>query len=186
MNKAFQTALVLFLFVAADVRQTVSAAEPAKECGQFVQKFYNWYVAREKALTKANNHKDVMEVAMKEKRSAFSPELIKALQEDVAAARKNPREIVGLDFDPILASQEEPERYEVGEVRAKGDHYLVDLFGYLEGKKDPKPTVVAELVSKNGQWIFTNFHYEGDTSNLVDVLKQLKKDREKYKKSGGG
>ena len=59
--------------------------------------------------------------------------------------------------------------------------YLVDLFGYLEGKKDAKPTVVAELVSKNGQWIFTNFHYEGDTSNLVDVLKQLKKDREQTK-----
>jgi hypothetical protein len=173
MSKTFQTALVLFLFVATDVRQIVNAAEPAKECGQFVQKFYDWYVAREKQL-RNNRHKDVMEVAMKEKRSAFTPELLKALQEDVAAARKNPREIVGLDFDPILASQEEPEKYEVGEVRAKGDHYLVDLFGYLEGKKDAKPTVVAEVVSKNGQLIFTNFHYEGDTSNLVDVLKQLK------------
>ena len=179
MSKFSQATLFLVLLVLTDVRQTANAAEPAKECSQFVQKFYDWYVAREKALTKASSHKDVMEVAMKEKRSAFAPELIKALQEDVTAARKNPREIVGLDFDPILASQEEPERYEAGEVRAKGDHYLVDLFGYLEGKKDPKPTVVAEITSKNGQWIFTNFHYEGDTSNLVDVLKQLKKDREK-------
>jgi len=182
MSKAFHATLILVLFVITCVGQAVVATEPAKDCGQFVQKFYDWYVARQKALTKANSHKDVMEVAMKEKRSAFSPELIKGLQEDVAAARKNPREIVGLDFDPILASQEEPEKYEVGEVRAKGDHYLVDLFGYLEGKKDAKPIVVAELVSKNGQWIFTNFHYEGDTSNLVDVLKQLKKERSTFKK----
>jgi Protein of unknown function (DUF3828) len=176
MNKTLQVALVISLFAITDARRAVMAADPTTGCAQFVQKFYDWYVAREKKL-RNTSHKDVMEVAMKEKRSAFTPELIKALQEDVAAARKNPGEIVGLDFDPILASQEEPEKYEVGQVRAKGDHYLVDLFGYLEGKKDAKPTVVAELVSKNGQWIFTNFHYEGDTSNLVDVLKQLKKDR---------
>ena len=181
MSKTLQLALVIFLFAITDGRHAAIAADPAAGCGQFVQKFYDWYVAREKALNKAKSRKDVMEVAMKEKRSCFSPELLAALQEDVAAAHKDPGEIVGLDFDPILASQEEPEKYEVGEVRAKGEHYLVDLFGYLEGKKDAKPTVVAELVSKNGQWIFTNFHYEGDTSNLVDVLKQLKKDREQTK-----
>jgi len=183
MSKTLRVALFLSLFAVTDGRYAAAAADPSGDCAQFVQKFYDWYVAREKQL-RNNSHKDVMEVAMKEKRSAFTPELIKALQEDVAAARKNPGELVGLDFDPILASQEEPEKYEVGEVRAKGDHYLVDLFGYLEGKKDAKPTVVAELVSKSGHWIFTNFHYEGDTSNLVDVLRQLKKDREETKKSG--
>jgi hypothetical protein len=184
MSKAFQAALVLLLFVVADVRQAAVAAEPAKECGQFVQKFYDWYVAREKALTKANSHKDVMEVAMREKRSSFSPELLKASQEDVAAAHKDPGEIVGLDFDPILNSQEEPERYVVGEVHVKGDHYLVDVFDFLEGKKNAKPWVVPELVSKNGQWIFSNFHYEKE--NLVSVLEQLKKERNETRKRGGG
>lgn len=184
MSKIFQATLVLVLFVFMGDGQAAVAAEPAKECGQFVQKFYNWYVAREKALTRANSHNDVMEVAMREKRSSFSPELLKALQEDVAAAHKDPGEIVGLDFDPILNSQEEPERYVVGEVHAKGDHYLVDVFDFLEGKKSAKPWVVPELVSKNGQWIFTDFHYE--KSNLVSVLEQLKRDRDKDKKSGGG
>ncbi len=202
MSKTSQIALVLLLLVITDTRHAVAAPEAAAECSQFVQKFYDWYVAREKALSKANSQKDIMEVAMKEKRFAFSPELLKALQEDVAAARKDPDEFVGLDFDPILASQEEPERYAVGEVRTKGDSstlpqhspslvlsgsrqmlnvaYLVDVFGFLEGKKDAKPTVVAELISKNGQWIFTNFHYDKD--DLVSVLKQLKKDREQTKK----
>ena len=181
MSKTLQVALVLFLFAVTDARQAAVAADPAAGCGQFVQKFYDWYIAREKALNKANSRKDIMEVAMKEKRSCFSPDLLKALQEDVAAAHKDPGEIVGLDFDPVLASQEEPERYVVGEVHANGDHYLVDVFGFLEGKKDSKPTVVAELIPKNGQWIFTNFHYDKD--NLISVLQQLKKDRERTKKN---
>jgi hypothetical protein len=103
-------ALVLFLFLITDGRHAALAADSAAGCGQFVQKFYDWYVAREKALTKANGPKDVMEVAMQEKRSCFSPELLKALQEDVAAAHKSPGELVGLDFDPILNTQEEPGR----------------------------------------------------------------------------
>lgn len=180
MSKIFPVTLVLVLFILTGFRQAVVAAEPAEECGQFVQKFYDWYLARDKALTNENSQKSVMEVALREKRSSFSPGLVKALQEDVAASEKSPNEIVGLDFDPFLNSQETPEKYIVGQVRAKGDHYLVDVFGVLEGKKDSKPTVVAELTSKNGQWIFANFHYDKD--DLVSVLEQLKKDRDKTKK----
>jgi hypothetical protein len=179
MSKTLQVALVIFLFAITDARRAAMAADPAAGSRQFVQKFYDWYVAREKALTKANSRKDVMEVAMQEKRSCFSPELLKALQEDVAAAHKDPGEIVGLDFDPILNSQEDPGRYVVGELRAKGDHYLVDVFVVRDGKKEAKPWIIPELVSKNGQWVFTNFHYEKE--NLVSVLQQLKKDREETK-----
>ena len=88
MSKTIQIALVIFLFAITDGRRAAMAADPAAGCGQFVQKFYDWYVAREKALNKAKSRKDVMEVAMKEKRSCFSPELLAALQEDVAAAHK--------------------------------------------------------------------------------------------------
>jgi hypothetical protein len=157
MNKVFQTALVIFLFVITDARRAAVAADPAAGSRQFVQKFYDWYVAREKALTKANSPKDVMEVAMKEKRSSFSPELLAALQEDVAAAHKDPGEIVGLDFDPILNSQEDPGRYVVGEVHAKGNQYLVDVFVVRDGKKEAKPWIIPELVSKNGQWVLPTF-----------------------------
>lgn len=200
MSKTFQVALVLFLFAVADGRQPAMAADPAVECGQFVQKFYDWYIVREKELR--DSPKDVMEVAMKEKRSCFSPELLKALQEDVTAAHKSPGEIVGLDFDPILNSQEYPGRYVVAKVHARGDFltprqqspslalsgsgqmlnvaYLVDVFDVRDGKKEAKPTVTPELVSKNGHWIFTNFHYEKD--NLLNVLEQLKKERSTFKK----
>jgi hypothetical protein len=161
---------------------TKAAASPSTACGQFVQQFYDWYLAKENALSKDPSADSSLEVALREKQSQFSPELIKALQEDLAAAKKSPDEIVGLDFDPIQNAQDNPERYVVGEVRPKGDHFWVEVFGIWEGKKGAKPDVVPELFSENGKWIFTNFHYpESDNpvnENLLSVLQALKKERE--------
>jgi hypothetical protein len=74
----------------------------------------------------------------------------------------------------------------VGRVHHKGDRYLVDLFGVREGKKSLEPDVVPELALQNGKWVFTNFHHgESDirvNENLVSILQQLKKDREKTAK----
>jgi hypothetical protein len=44
---------------------------------------------------------------------------------------------------------------------------------------------VPELAFENGKWVFTNFHY-GDSDipaneNLLSVLQQLKKERDKAK-----
>jgi hypothetical protein len=67
----------------------------------------------------------------------------------------------------------------IGDVHMKGDRYLVDVFVVRDGKKETKPWIIPELVSKNGQWMFTNFHYE--EGNLASVLQQLKKDRAEMK-----
>ena len=164
----------------------MAAAEPTETCGQFVQQFYDWYLARQKTLMKENSEESAMEVALREKQSSFIPELVKALQDDLAASKKVTEEIVGLDFDPFLNAQDEPEKYVVGDVHPKCDRSLVDVFGVWNGKKNAKPDVVPELMSKDGHWIFTNFHYgKSDipvNENLLSVLQQLKKDREKTAK----
>ena len=158
MSKALHTTLALVLLVITGPRQAVIAAEPAEECRQFVQRFYDWYLARGKALTNKKSQKLVEEVALREKRSYFSPGLIKALQEDLAAERKSPGEIVGLDFDPFLNSQEAPERYVVGEVRAKDDHYLVDVFEIVEGKRIQSPLWWRSLCEeRTGSGFFPTF-----------------------------
>lgn len=130
-----------------------------------------------------NSEGSVFEKTLSEKASSFSPDLLKALQEDLAASKKSPDEIVGLDFDPFLDAQDTAEKYVVGEVHQQGDRYRVDVFGFWEGKKNPKPDVVPELAFQNGNWVFMNFHYrESDipvNENLLSVLQQLKKDREK-------
>ena len=135
---------------------------------------------------KRNSLESALEVALREKRSSFSPELVKGLKEDLAASKKSSGEIVGLDFDPFLNAQDIAERYFVGKITQTGDHYLVEVFGVWEGQKKSNPDVVPELAFENGQWIFTNFHYGKTASpvneNLVSVLQILKKDRRKQVK----
>ena len=175
-------ALILFSFgVGALQAQTPTTPSQPRDCGPFVQQFYNWYVAKENALMKPNSRGSALEVTLREKRSSFSPELVKGLKEDLAASKKSHGEIVGLDFDPFLNAQDIAERYLVGKITPKGDHYWVEVFGVWGGQKNSNPDVVPELAFENGQWIFTNFHY-GKTDipvneNLVSVLQILKKDR---------
>jgi hypothetical protein len=60
---------------------------------------------------------------------------VKGLKEDLAASKKSPGEIVGLDFDPFLNAQDIAERYLVGKITPKGDHYWVEVFGVWGGRK---------------------------------------------------
>ena len=178
-------AFILFCFGAGALQAQTPTTQPS-DCGSFVQQFYNWYVAKQNALTKRNSRESALEVALRDKRSFFSPELVKDLKEDLAASKKSPEEIVGLDFDPFLNAQDIAEHYVVGNVTPKGDHYWVEVFGVWNGQKNSKPDVVPELASENGHWIFTNFHY-GKTDipvneNLVSILEVLKKDRRKTAK----
>jgi len=182
--KAFLPAiLILLLGASISKAETAAPASQSAACAQFVQKFYDWYLATENAQMKAGSKESAEEVALREKQSNFSPALVKGLKEDRAAAKKNSGEIVGLDFDPFLNSQESPSRCVVGKVTSKDGHYRVEVFVILEKKKSAKPDVTPELVFEKGHWVFTNFHYGSSSipanENLVSVLQQLKKDRTK-------
>ena len=148
-----------------------AADSPAK----FVQDFYNWYVP----LAKHDPHERASDVALKKRSADFSVELSKALKEDSAAAAKSPGEIVGIDFDPFLNSQETVDRSVVGKVTEKNGAFRVEVYHYLGGKKDKKPQVIPEVKSVNGHWVFVNF-WNPDKGNLLDELRQLAKDRKKY------
>jgi Protein of unknown function (DUF3828) len=173
--------LVLLLAAPSLMAESKPTPTPAQACAEFVGQFYSWYLAKEAALTKANSNKSALDVSISDKKSSFSPALVKALKEDMAAASKSPGEIVGLDFDPILNAQDVAERYLLGKVTAKDDHYFVEVFGVWGGKKSKKPDVVPELVQEKGQWVFDNFHYrnaeDAVNRNLLSVLEQLKKER---------
>jgi hypothetical protein len=186
LSRTFITLILCSFGVGALQAQTPTTPSQPQDCGPFVQQFYNWYVAKENALMKRNSRESALEVTLREKRSSFSPELVKGLKEDLAASKKSPGEIVGLDFDPFLNAQDIAERYLVGKITPKGDHYWVEVFGVWGGQKNSNPDVVPELAFENGQWIFTNFHYGKTGSpvneNLVSVLQILKKDRRKKAK----
>ncbi|MDR3690733.1 MAG: hypothetical protein P4L46_15255 [Fimbriimonas sp.] len=136
---------------------------------RFVQRFYDWYSPRAMSA-KAG---PAWNLALKAKTASFSPALRRALRADVNAQAKSTGEIVGLDFDPFLNSQDPELRYVAGTPVASRGSYLVGV----HGASATKPAVFAKVESRHGAWRFTNFIYSsGD--NLLEVLERLKKLRE--------
>jgi len=132
--------------------QEKSPEEMQKSCRSFVQGFDNWYLRN---LESGGDYG----AALKYKRSAFSPELFRLLKQAEEHDSKTGDAI--LDFDPILGGQDWPKRIVAGKATIKGDRCWVDK---------------AELMFKDGRWVFVNFHYGKDpkypmNENLLSILK---------------
>lgn len=157
------------------------AATPQQSCKAYVQKFYDWYVP---AMLHPGS-KVMSDAALDRKDFAFSPELRKALKDDLAASKKNSDEIVGLDFDPYLNTQDPAHRYVVGAVNMKDGFCLADAHGVEHGKRNAKPDVTAKLESRAGVWTFVNFLYpqseKPEDADLLAVLRTLREYREQKK-----
>lgn len=177
---------ILFLLATACFPSSQTKREDSQQsCRDFVQKFYDWYVPK---LLKAFDTKEDggWGLALRYKGSEFSPELVRQLKEDRDAQDNSPGEIVGLDFDPFLYSQDPSEHFVVGNITDKDGRYLVEVYGMSSGKRREK--VVPELVRKNGRWLFVNFHYpdsghgSGKDGDLLHLLKSLREDRQNHPK----
>ena len=156
-----------------------------KSCREFVETFYAWYVA------KALSHGPVpaSDVTLKDKPYVFSSELFQQLSEDSDAQEKAPGDLVGLDFDPFLDTQEGPaERYVAERITRKGGRYWVEVHGVRDGKESGSPDVTPELILKDGRWIFVNFHYQDPSRPgwSWDLLRELKDLRRYREQSNGG
>jgi hypothetical protein len=166
---------IFILVIACWPAAAQSAASKAAEasCRKFVQTFYDWYVA----------HGANFETAMKLKPGILSNDLKQALLADLAASRKNSGEIVGLEFDPFVNSQDPASHYRVGKTSLKDGTCWAEIHSVPATDKTSKPDATSELRLETGHWKFVNFHYGGDSGpeneNLVSILRQLKRDREK-------
>jgi len=141
----------------------------------FVQGFYDWYVP----LALKTDATPSEGLALRTRASLFSRELLQALEEDYDAQAKTQGEIVGLDFDPFLASQDPCEHYVVGTIARRGACYRVSIHAVCSGRESREPDVVAELVRRDKTWVFTNFHYPRVGSDLLGVLRNLREERKK-------
>jgi len=171
---SFCVLALLLAISCASAQSPVPKADEAS-CRSFVQGFYDWHV----------EHGSNFERTLKLKRSALSPELGSALAADLAAAKKNADEIVGLDFDPFLNSQDPAAHYRVLKVTVKEGSCLAEIAS-VPPDKSRKLDATAELRAQNDKWVFANFHYGPENGpaneNLLSILQQLKRDREKTKK----
>lgn len=166
--------LLPFWPILGQSRAAIKTRSPAQN---FVQKFYDWYMPIVQR-PRASSAFDIV----RDRPYLFSPRLFRALKQDSDAQAKSD-ELVGLDFDPFLNTQDpgDPgDHYEVGKVEREGDTYSVEVFGGFSGEKSDKPEVLAKVARRNGRWVFVNFYYlDPPADDLLSVLRRLAKDRQR-------
>ena len=144
---------------------TPSPQPTADSAIRFTQAFYDWYA---KAGTP-------FAATVRDSGSLFDPELLAALRADAAASAANQQEVVGLDWDPFVASQDPCPAYQAGAVRSLGSHVLVTVYGNCG--TPGAPAVIAELERSGASWRFANFRHAGDTGSVLSDLDALRRER---------
>jgi len=170
-----KSAIVVCIALASSV---FASAQPSVEsCRKFVESFYAWYVPR------VQKTPDLPILALKQKPEAFAPALRSALQADFEASAKVKDDIVGIDYDPFLGSQDLAERYDLRNVAIKNDSCFAEIWGKWPAnpgdRQQPRPDAIAELKLDGETWQFVNFSYPYDDMDLMGNLAELRKEREK-------
>jgi hypothetical protein len=173
MRISHKTACCCLIFLAIPFllggRQAKTGQQTSTSPREFAEGFYKWYVPR--AFRAANeNLGRAWTVALKYKASAFDPKLVQLLREDSTAQDKC-EDLVGLDFDPFLNTQDPAGHYEVGSITRVDQHYRASIYSVESGKRSEKPNVIAEFSEDSGRWVFTNFFYPDVKTDLVAALK---------------
>jgi len=141
----------------------------------FVASFYRWYTPK----THTETGGPAFVVALRSRRAAFAPALYQALEADATAQAKVKGDIVGLDFDPFLYSQDPCERYEPTQAVRQRGGFRVTVVPTCSGRKDPDAAVLADVEPQNNTWVFANFADHEGKNDLRSTLRSLAADRRK-------
>lgn len=106
-------------------------------------------------------------------RTAFTPELRSALDEDLVASRASPGNVVGLDGDPFTDSQDPCERYLPQAAVVTGDSATVTIMEVCEPGAPGRSSVRVILVRRDDSWHLADF-VARDGRTLTDQLRQLR------------
>ncbi len=146
------------------------ATDSAAEAGAaFTQAFYDWYA----------EHHTSLEDAVRLRPEVFAPGLLRALQADIAAARRNPGEVVGLDWDPFTGSQDPCLPMKVDLVTRRADTLLVMMRGQCTDQPSrSSPDAIPELLPSGRGWTFVDIRHGADRGTLLQDLAQLRASRD--------
>jgi hypothetical protein len=142
--------IILCMVTLSDLKAQAPVNEKA-EAKAFVQKFYDWYLPLynkpidRKALVRASI------AALNQRPEYFDEPLRKALLEDAAEQAKHPHELVGLDFDPFLAAQDNVLSYKLGDIKQVGNKFWIEV--------SVGDHIIAEVMKAGSSWKFTDFIY---------------------------
>ncbi len=167
------------LFSGLSPAQAAPQSPESSSCQRFAQQFYDWYVP----FTQKRLHMPASNVALQRRAVVFSPQLLHALRIDSEAQARAKGELVGLDFDPFLGSQDPADHYEARQATVKNGTCSVGVWRASStdtAEKMDKPEAVAELKQQNGGWRFVNFTYPIGGPDLLQLLANLRQERRKY------
>jgi hypothetical protein len=170
-----------FALCGAPQTHTQAPGKNEASCREFVQRFYDWYVGLDARNEKTHEARTTMDLALNLRPELFDHDLLEMLKADSAAQAKAD-DIVGLDFDPFLNSQDPSSEFKVERTKVDGERCRAVVFGFEQGAKEEQ--VEPELALRDGQWVFANFHYPQTKyhpvdENLISILKSLAADRAK-------
>jgi hypothetical protein len=157
--------VMLAIFACSLLAQTNGPHYVGNSPNDFVEGFYSWYVPHNMSGDSIAGRSKHLRLI----RSELSPQLAKLLEEDSAAQAKC-RDLIGLDFDPFLYTQEPAQHYKVGRMVQTKTGYSAYIYRLESGKIADQPDVIADFAQREGHWYFVNFHYPGGS----DLLTQLK------------
>lgn len=166
VKRALCTVATFALAMFSGVKLTAQSTAPSARA--FVSQFYAWYVPQ--ALQ--DRSEPTWHIALKKKGKEFASPLARLLWADWAAQDKC-EDLVGLDFDPFLNSQDPAQHYEVGEITRVRSIYKAAIYSVQGGQRGGKPDVIAGVKRSDGRWTFVNFYYP-DGGNLVTILETPK------------
>lgn len=135
--------------------------QPAAE---FVREFYDWY-----ATYVQNQNGTAWYAVLSKDPPILDDKLSTLLRADSAAQSAALGEVMGIDWDPFLATQDPCESFEIQKVTADTDDGRVEVRTscyYV----DSLPDVVAQVVRRGEGWAFTNFSYPRESTDLLKIL----------------
>jgi len=171
--------LVLQVCSICTLAQEPKQQQDSSSCQKFTQEFFDWYAP----LTQPRENTSVAAAQRKIRQhepEVLDPKLLRALRADDEAQERAKGEIVGLDFDPFVGSQDPADHYETRKLSLEGNKCSVEVWRASPSdtaEKSDKPDVVAEVVRQNGHWRFVNFRYPQLNADLLNVLASLAKNR---------
>ena len=144
-------------------QSTLPHATP-DSCRQFVQRFYDWYVPKSD-----DKPGPTVEDALKERRQEFGRELYSLLKEESDGQAKTD-ELVRLDFDPFLFSQDPCNRYVAQQPKLVGNIYWVEVRGDCGPTDAQRQNVFAKVAWTGLAWEFVDF---ASARGAVDAKRSL-------------
>jgi len=105
----------------------------------------------------------------------LTSELAEALTTDFDEAMAFGGQIAGLDFDPFVAAQDPCDEYTVRRVVESPSGFDVEVQGDCTGLD--QPDIIANVISANEGYRFSNFRYPGSGTDLMSVLERLRDSR---------